>query len=105
MAQQPELPHYQNQDCSTIGATGVMMGSSQASPDASGPVQPLKVSVEILSTLIYLARRTEMHSERDGYLDWAAKVMEELQHHPNLRDWTTATVAVQPGEREAMVHA
>jgi hypothetical protein len=34
-----------------------MMRSSQTSTDASGPMQPLKVSVEVLANLIYLARR------------------------------------------------
>jgi hypothetical protein len=52
-----------------------MMRSSQTSADASGPVRPLQVSVEILANLIYLARRTETHSERDQYLDWAAKLL------------------------------
>jgi hypothetical protein len=62
-----------------------MMDSSQASQMyRSRPA--LKVGVEILSNLIYLARRTEFHSERDGYLGSAAKVIEELQHHPKLRD-------------------
>jgi hypothetical protein len=63
----------------------VMMRSSQTSADASGPVLPLQVSVEILANLIYLARRTETHSERDQYLDWA-EIIEELQLHPKLRD-------------------
>jgi hypothetical protein len=46
-----------------------MMRSLQTSADASGPVQPRQVSVEILVNLIYLARRTETHSERGQYLD------------------------------------
>jgi hypothetical protein len=50
-------------------------------------VQPLEVSVELLANLIYLARRTETHSaQQHRYLDWAAKVIEELQHHPKLHE-------------------
>ena len=64
-----------------------MMRSSQTSADASGPVQPFKVSVEILANLIYLSRRTETHSgQQHQYLDWAAKAIEELPHHPKPHD-------------------
>jgi hypothetical protein len=50
-------------------------------------VQPLRVSVELLANLIYLAGRTETHSaQQRRYLDWAATVIEELQHHPKLRE-------------------
>jgi hypothetical protein len=61
-------------------------GFLSSAPKCNGPVQPLRVSVEVLSNLIYPARRTETHSEGDQYLDWAARVIEELQHHPKLRD-------------------
>jgi hypothetical protein len=40
-----------------------MMPSSQTSADASDPVRPLQISVEILANLIYPARRPETHSE------------------------------------------
>jgi hypothetical protein len=50
-------------------------------------VQPLRVSVELLANLIYLAGRNETHSaQQRRYLDWAATVIEELQHHPKLRE-------------------
>jgi hypothetical protein len=63
------------------------MDSSETSADAKGPVQPLQVSVELLANLIYLARHTETHSvQQDRYLDWVAKVIEELQHHPKLHE-------------------
>ncbi len=43
-------------------------------------VQPLRVSVELLANLIYLAGRTETHSaQQRRYLDWA-------QHYPKLRE-------------------
>ena len=51
------------------------------------PVQPLEVSLELLANLIYLARRTETHShQQHRYLDRAAKVLVELQHHPKLEE-------------------
>lgn len=57
------------------------------SPDTADTVQPLQVSVELLANLIYLARRTETHSpQQHHYLDWAAKVLEDLQHHPKLQE-------------------
>jgi hypothetical protein len=65
------------------------MDFSEDSVDANGarPIQPLQVSVELLANLIYLARCTETHSaQQHRYLDWAAKVIEELQHHPKLHD-------------------
>jgi hypothetical protein len=35
----------------------------------------------------YLAGRTEPHSaQQRRYLDWAATVIGELQHHPKLRE-------------------
>lgn len=58
---------------------------SMDSPDTADAVQPLQVSVELLANLIYLARCTETHSaQQHRYLDWAAKVIEDLQHHPKL---------------------
>jgi hypothetical protein len=64
---------------------------SMASPEISaafiGPVEPLQLSIELLANLIYLARRTEIHSaKQNGYLDWASDLIEGLQHHPKLHD-------------------
>ena len=60
---------------------------SMDSDTTDANVQPLRVSIELLANLIYLARRTETHShQQHRYLDWAAKVLEELQHHPKLHD-------------------
>jgi hypothetical protein len=43
----------------------------------------LRVSVELLANLVYLARRTETHSaQQRRYIDWAPTIIEELQHHP-----------------------
>lgn len=42
----------------------------------------LEVCIEVLANLIYLARRSEMHSaEQHAYLDRAAAVIEEMAHH------------------------
>jgi hypothetical protein len=50
-------------------------------------VQSLEVSLELLANLIYLVSRTETHSnQQHRYLDWPAKVLEEPQHHPKVRD-------------------
>jgi hypothetical protein len=60
------------------------MDSSETSAEA---IQPLPVVVELLANLIYLARCSETHSaQQHRYLDWAAKVLEKLQHHPKLHD-------------------
>ena len=57
------------------------------SSETSTPVQPLWIGLEVLANLIYLASRTETHSaQQRHYLDWAAKVLEDLQHHPKLRN-------------------
>jgi hypothetical protein len=70
-----------------IGADKVSMASPEISVAFIGPVQPLQLSVELLANLIYLARRTEIHSaKQNGYLDWAANVIEDLQRHPKLHD-------------------
>jgi hypothetical protein len=76
---EPALLYYQS--------NRVSMDSSETSADPERPIQPLQVSVELLANLIYLARRTETHSDQQHrYLDWAAKVIEELQHHPKLHE-------------------
>jgi hypothetical protein len=60
------------------------MDSSETSAEA---IQPLPVIVELLANLIYLARCSETHSaQQHRYLDWAAKVLGELQRHPKLHD-------------------
>jgi hypothetical protein len=52
-----------------------------------GPAKPLSVNLEILTNLIYLAERTEMHSaQQHHYLDWAARIVKEIQTHPKLYD-------------------
>jgi hypothetical protein len=57
------------------------------SSETSTPVQPLWIGLEVLANLFYLASRTETHSaQQRHYLVWAAKVLEDLQHHPKLRD-------------------
>ena len=78
---------YALYDALFIGADKVSMVSSDISAVFIGPVQPLQLSLELLANLIYLARRTATHSARqNGYLDWAADVIENLQYHPKLHD-------------------
>jgi hypothetical protein len=51
------------------------------------PSLPLEVSVGLLANLIYLTRRSETHSaQQHCYLDWAVKVVEEMQSHPKLHE-------------------
>jgi hypothetical protein len=51
------------------------MSSRQSRAELPSP----RVSLEILGNLIYLARHTDADSaKRHEYLDWAAKVIEEL---------------------------
>jgi hypothetical protein len=59
------------------------MGSSE--PPRNGPSQPLQYNLALLAQLIYLARRTES-AQQQRYLEWAASVIEEMQHHPKLRE-------------------
>ena len=47
-------------------------------------LRELKVSIETVANLIYLARHIEDRSKRNDYLDQAGKVMEELACHPML---------------------
>ncbi len=58
------------------------MGSSET-PGANGPFQPLNYNLALLAHLIYLARRSEA-AQQQRYLEWASRVVEEMQHHPNL---------------------
>ena len=49
------------------------------------PIEPLSVGLELLANLIYLSRHSGAHSpQQHRYLDWAAKVVEEMQHHPKV---------------------
>ena len=60
---------------------------SETPADVDGLVQSLQVSIEIVANLIYLARHLETHSARQQrYLEWAAKVIEGIAHHPKLRE-------------------
>jgi hypothetical protein len=62
---------------------GVRMPSSGTLAGDDRSVWQLRVSLEMVANLIYLSRRTETHrAQQHGYLDWAAKIMEELGHHP-----------------------
>jgi hypothetical protein len=80
-------PKYSLNDELFIGADKMSMASSEIPAAFIGPFQPLHVSVELLANLIYLARRTEIHSaKQNGYLDWASDIIGGLQHHPKLHD-------------------
>lgn len=53
--------------------------------ETEGTTYPLPHSVEMISNLIYLARQADTHSEQQHrYLDRAARVIEEMRHHPKL---------------------
>jgi hypothetical protein len=51
-----------------------MMGSS----DTPGPLQPLQDNLELLASLIHLARQGNPEQQR-RYMEWAAKVVEEMR--------------------------
>jgi hypothetical protein len=60
---------------------------SMDSSETKEPVQPLRVSIETIANLIYLARRAETHSaQQHRYLDWATDVIKELKYHPKLNE-------------------
>jgi hypothetical protein len=62
----------------------VSMDSSETSAEE---IRPLRVSIETIANLIYLARRAETHSaQQHRYLDWAADVIKELKYHPKLNE-------------------
>jgi hypothetical protein len=57
------------------------------SAETEADVQPLRVSIETIANLIYMARREETHSaQQHRYLDWAADVIKELMFHPKLNE-------------------
>jgi hypothetical protein len=53
--------------------------------ETPGPLRPLRDNLELLSSLIYLARQGNTEQQR-RYMDWASEVIEEMQHHPKLRE-------------------
>jgi hypothetical protein len=63
----------------------VDMSSCDHSADCGGPIQPLQYNLALLANLIYLARRAK-EKQQQRYLDWAANVVEEMQHHPKVRE-------------------
>jgi hypothetical protein len=63
-----------------------MRSSETLAPDGRS-VQALKISLEMISNLIYLSRRTETHcAQQNDYLDRAAKVVAGIAHHPRLEE-------------------
>jgi len=61
--------------------------ASKQSEHTNNTIQSLHASMELLSNLIYLARHAETDcEERHRYLNHAGKIIEELAHHPMLRD-------------------
>jgi hypothetical protein len=63
------------------------MRSLENLANANGSIQSLQNSVEVIANLIYLARHAETHTdEQHQYLDWAARIIGELQHHPKARE-------------------
>jgi hypothetical protein len=59
--------------------------STSTRDDISGPLRPLQDNLELLASLIYLARQGNTEQQR-RYMDWASQVVEELRHHPKLRE-------------------
>jgi hypothetical protein len=53
------------------------------SPVGKEPLRPLRYNLELLSNLIYLARKSDFaQQQRD--MDWADDVITEMRHHPKL---------------------
>jgi hypothetical protein len=62
------------------------MHSFETPPTNGHSAQPPHYSLELLSNLIYLSRRIDTHSDQQHrYLDWAARVIEDLGSHPMLK--------------------
>jgi hypothetical protein len=59
------------------------MDSSQAPGDSFGPLQPLEYNLELLATLIYIARRSDTVQQK-RYMDWAENVIKEMKRHPKV---------------------
>jgi hypothetical protein len=53
--------------------------------EISRPIRPLQDNLELLASLIYLARQGGAEQQR-RYMDWASNVIEEMRHHPKLRE-------------------
>jgi hypothetical protein len=51
----------------------------------SGSVRPLQDNLELLASLIYLARQGNSEQQR-RYMNWASNVIEEMRNHPMLRE-------------------
>ena len=53
----------------------------------SRAVPPMYVSVELLANLLYLAGRSDTRrNQQRRYVDWAVDIVDELQHHPEVRN-------------------
>jgi hypothetical protein len=48
-------------------------------------IRPLQDNLELLASLIYLARQGNTEQPR-RYMDGVSQVVEEMQHHPRLRE-------------------
>jgi hypothetical protein len=55
----------------------------KSSDERAGPVQPLRYNLELLSNLIYLARKSDI-SQQQIYMDWAEDVIKEMRQHPKV---------------------
>jgi hypothetical protein len=60
------------------------MNSSDTPVGREGYSRPLYVSIEMVSNLIYLARREEALDQQRDYLDRASSLLFEMRHHPDL---------------------
>jgi rhamnogalacturonyl hydrolase YesR len=68
----------------TQGQFGMTMSSSEIPGDRKGPLEPLCYNLALLAHLIYLARRSET-TQQQRYLEWASRIIDEMQHHPKLQ--------------------
>jgi hypothetical protein len=59
------------------------MGRSDTPVGSKEPLQPLRYNLELLSNLIYLARKSDF-AQQQRYMDWADDVIREMRHHPKL---------------------
>jgi hypothetical protein len=59
------------------------MGRSDTPVGGKEPLQPLRYNLELLSNLIYLARKSDI-AQQQRYMDWADDVIREMRNHPKL---------------------
>ena len=66
------------------GQFGMTMSSSNTG-DSKSLLQPLGYNLALLAHLIYLARHVET-TKQQRYLEWASRIIEEMQHDPKVHE-------------------